>query len=69
MYIFYELIDRPLVDRATKTNITEANPFPIVVHVTSIRSFAETLLLNKKTMFSLKLWNLPGALKFLLFKL
>ena len=55
MYLFCAKIDRPLVDKETESSTTKADPFPIVVHVTSISSFAETLLLNKKTMFSLKL--------------
>ena len=55
MYLFCALIDRPLVDRATETSTTEADPFLGVVCVTSIGSFAGTLLLNKKTMFLLKL--------------
>ena len=55
MYLFCALIDRPLVDRATETNTTEANPFPGEVHVTSTGSFGRTLLLNKKTMFPFKL--------------
>ena len=67
MYLFCALIDRPLVDRATDTSTIEVDPFPRVARVTSIGSFAGTLLLNKKTMFLLKLWNILGALKKLLF--
>ena len=55
MYLFCALIDRPLVDREIKTSANEANPFPRVVHVTSIGSFVGKLLLNKKAMFPLKL--------------
>ena len=68
MYLFCALIDRPLVDRTMKTSTTEANPFPGAICVTSTSSFEGTLLLNKKTMFPLKLWKLLGALKLLLFK-
>ena len=42
MYIFFALIDRPSVDRATKTNTTEADPFPGAICVTSTSSFVGT---------------------------
>ena len=68
MYLFCALIDIPSVDRATKTITTQTNPFPREIHVISIGSFIGTLLLNKKTMFPLKLQRLLGALELLLFK-
>ena len=67
MGLFCVLIDRPSIDRVIETSTTEGDPFIGVTHVTSTSSFARTLLLNKKIMFPLKLQNLPGALKSLLF--
>ena len=57
-----------LVDRAIESSTSKADPFLGVVHVISTGSFVGTLLLNKKTMFSLKLPKLLGALKLLLFR-
>ena len=68
MYLFCALIDRPSIDRATKTSTTEADPFPRAVRVISTGSYAGTLLLDKNTMFPIKEQKLPGALKLLLFK-
>ena len=67
-HVFCALIDRPLVDRATKSSNNEVDPFLGAVRVISIGSCARTLLLNKKTMFPLKEQKLLGALKLLLFK-
>ena len=52
----------------TESSTTEVDPFPGAVRVISTGSFVGTLLLNKKTMFLLKLRKLPSALKLLLFK-
>ena len=68
MYLFCALIDRPLVDREIETSTTKADTFLGAVCVINTGSFVGKLLLNKKTMFSLKLEKLPGALKLLLFK-
>ena len=67
MNLFCALTDRHLVDRTKETSTTEAKLFRRATYVTSTSSFVETLLLNKKTMFLLKLQKLPGALKSLLF--
>ena len=42
------------VDRPTENNTSEVDPFPRAVCVISTSSYEGTLLLNKKTMFSLK---------------
>ena len=62
------LIEIPTIERTIENTITEGEPFLGVAHVTSIGSFVGALLLNKKTMFLLKLRKLPSALKLLLFK-
>ena len=43
-----------LVDRPAESSTVEADPFPGAVRMISTGSYEGTLLLNKKTMFSLK---------------
>ena len=67
MDLFCALIDTPSVRRTTHTSSTKDEPFARETYMTSTSSFVGSFLLNKITIFPLKLSKLPSDLKLLLF--